>query len=69
MTTDIAAMSTELSQARLKTDVGVAVMKKSQDAAKQQGDAAIALLQAAVNLQAQVNAGPNAYGGSIDLRA
>ncbi|MFK7788929.1 MAG: hypothetical protein AB8C95_05460 [Phycisphaeraceae bacterium] len=47
---DIAAISS-FKQAQVQTEVSYAVARKSLDAAKAQGDAAIALLQSAVDVQ------------------
>jgi hypothetical protein len=48
--TDAAAISS-FSQAQVQTEVAFAVARKSLDAARAQGDAAIALLQSAVEVQ------------------
>lgn len=64
---DIAATATSLSQARLSTQIGLAVAKKSLDAARQQGQAAIELLQAAAGVQAG-GASPKGVGARIDVR-
>ena len=47
---DIAAFSA-ISQAQVQNDVAFAVARKSLDAAKAQGDAAISLLQSAADIQ------------------
>jgi len=47
---DIAAISS-FKQAQVQTEVSYAVARKSLDAAKAQGDAAIALLQSAAKVQ------------------
>lgn len=47
---DIAALSA-ISQAQVQSEVSYAVARKSLDAAKAQGDAAIALLQSVVEVQ------------------
>lgn len=47
---DIAAISS-FQQSQVQTEVAYAVARKSLDAAKAQGDAAIALLQSAVEVQ------------------
>lgn len=63
-----AASATAVSNAQLGYEVSIAVAKKSLDAAKQEGAAALSLLQAAVDLQSQSGAKVNALGGSLDLR-
>lgn len=71
---DIAALSTELSQAKLSQQVSVAVLKRGQDVAKQQGEAAVALLQSAAQMQKGLNqasgaaAAATGAGGTIDVR-
>lgn len=62
--TSIASYATALSQAQLGQQVSTAVLKKSLDATKQQGQAAIALLEAA----AQV-ARPSEPGKGVALDA
>lgn len=47
---DVAAFS-EISQAQVQSEVAFAVARKSLDAAKAQGDAALSLLQAAADIQ------------------
>lgn len=65
---DIAAASS-VSQAQLGFEVGVAVAKKSLDAAKQEGAAVLSLLQQAVELQQAAPAGPvNGVGEKLDVR-
>jgi hypothetical protein len=62
---NIAAAATELSQVQLQNNVAVTVARKTLDAQKAQGDAAIQLLQAA----AQVAGGsPDGVGAQIDVR-
>lgn len=64
---DIAALSTDISKAQLQTQVGVAVAKKALDVTQLQGDAAIALLESASQLQEQV-ARQTGVGTSVDVR-
>ena len=47
---DVAALSS-ISQAQVQTEVAFAVARKSLDAAKAQGDAALALLRSAAEVQ------------------
>ncbi|MGB1124319.1 MAG: hypothetical protein ACPG4Q_03855 [Phycisphaeraceae bacterium] len=47
---DVAAFSA-ISQAQVQSEVAFAVARKSLDAAKAQGDAALSLLQAAADIQ------------------
>lgn len=63
---DIAALASNLSLIQAQSHVGVAVAKTSGDAVKQQGDAAVALMQQAVELQRALNA--QARGG-VDVMA
>ena len=49
----IAAYASSLSHSQLQQEVGMRVAKKSLDAAKQQGQAAISLLQSAAQVQKQ----------------
>lgn len=60
---DIAAFSS-ISQAQVQSEVSYAVARKSLDAAKAQGDAALALLQSAAEVQsnAQQQATPRPLG-------
>lgn len=46
-----AAAASSISQAQVQSEVAFAVARKSLDAAKAQGDAAIALLQSAADVQ------------------
>jgi hypothetical protein len=61
---DIAAVATGLSEARLGNQIAVEVAKKGMDAAKQEGEAAIQLLESA----AEVAASPDGVGTRIDAR-
>lgn len=47
---DVAALSS-ISQAQVQTDIAFAVARKSLDSVKAQGDAALALLQSAAEVQ------------------
>ncbi len=62
--TSIAAYSTALSNAQLKEQVGYAVMKKSMDASKQQGQAALSLLESAAKVARSSEPGK---GASLDV--
>ena len=69
---DIAALATSLSQTQLQNNVGVAVARKTQDAQQQQGEAAVALIQAAVKVQEVANsqgASPRGIGEAVDVNA
>ena len=54
-----------IKQMDVQSQVSVAVAKKAMDTQKQQGDAAIALIQAA----AETAQSGNEFGGSVDVRA
>lgn len=60
---DIAAVATSVKQAEIGNQVAVAVARKALDAQEQQGQAAIKLLESAREIQS----GPNAFGGSVDV--
>lgn len=64
---DIAALSTDISQSQVKTQVGVAVARKALDVTQLQGEAAIALLEAASQLQEQV-ARQTGVGAAVDVQ-
>jgi hypothetical protein len=53
MVSDISTMASQLSQARLAQAVGVQVAKKTLDAAKAEGAAAVKLLDAALDIARQ----------------
>ncbi len=53
-------------QAQLKDEVGLRMLKKTLDASKAQGDAAVSLLQQAADLSQQIVAEPG-KGQNIDL--
>jgi hypothetical protein len=55
--TSLAAYATGLKQAQLGEQVAMRVAKKGLDAAKQQGEAAMALLQAAADVAQQLEPG------------
>jgi Putative motility protein len=48
---DISALSSQLSSIQLQNQIGIAVVKKGQDIAKQQGEAAVALIDSAASIQ------------------
>ena len=54
-----------IKQMDVQSQVSIAVARKAMDTQKQQGDAAIALLQAA----AETAQGGNEFGGRMDLKA
>lgn len=62
----IAASATAMQHAQLKDQVSLKVMKKSMDAAEAQGEAAVALIQAAAQV-AQNPIEPH-KGANVDLR-
>jgi hypothetical protein len=63
---DIAALATSIKQIETANSISVAVARKTLDAQKQQGDAAIALLEAAK--QTAPGANPDGVGAAIDVR-
>lgn len=63
---DIAALATSIKQIETANSISVAVARKTLDAQKQQGEAAIALLEAAK--QTVPGASPDGLGAAIDLR-
>ncbi len=66
---DIASLASSISQIQISNSIAVAVAKKSLDAQKQQGDAAIKLLeQAARTAPGAGNASPDGMGAGIDVR-
>lgn len=65
---DIAALATDMKQMELANQVGVAVARKGMDAAKQAGEAAIALIQSAAELQAASTADVDGRGAAVDVR-
>ena len=62
---DIATSASSISQAQTGQQVSVAVLKKTLDAQKQEGAAALELLQSAADAAAQ----QNQPSGSIDVTA
>lgn len=62
---DIPALSMALSQSRLMTDWGTAMMSKSLDMAKETGAAVTDMLESASAMELSVN--PD-IGGNIDIR-
>ncbi len=65
MTMSLASDFSAIQAAQTQQQIGVAVAKKSLDAAKQQGQAAISLLESAVQVQQQ-SLNPN-VGRSLDV--
>lgn len=67
---DIAALATSIKQIETSNSISVAVARKTLDAQKQQGDAAIALLEAAKQTAPGSSGGasPDGVGGTIDVR-
>ncbi len=63
-----AAAASQLSQATLKEDISYAVAKKSLNIAKQQGQSAISMIQAAASLTPGIGLDPN-KGNMIDAYA
>jgi hypothetical protein len=63
MEIDAASLSA-ISSARLESEISTRVAKKTLDAAKEQGDAAVALIQAAAESSKDVS-----NGGGLDLLA
>ena len=61
---DIPALSMALSQTKALSDVGTALLSKSLDTAKEQGDAMTAMIDSAA-MELSVN--PH-IGGNIDMR-
>lgn len=62
----IASHATNMSHAQLKEQIGYAVARKSLDAAKQQGQAALTLLDAAAQVGQQ--ASEPGKGTQVDIR-
>lgn len=68
MANSIEAVSSELSAVKLKSDIGIEVAKKSLDADKQQGEAAIQLLESARAVaDAPGTSRTPTHGGTIDV--
>jgi hypothetical protein len=65
MVTSLASDFSAIQAAQTQQAVGVAVAKKSMDAAKQQGQAAISLLESAAQIQQQ-SLNPN-VGRNLDV--
>ena len=68
---DIPALATGLAQSSLSNNVSVAVARKSLDSQKQQGEAAVQLLEGAVKLAEQCSgdaSGPSP-SGRLDVTA
>jgi hypothetical protein len=67
---DIAALATSMKQVELSNNISVAVARKSMDAMKQQGDAAVELLKAAAETAPGGSGGasPDGVGAAIDVR-
>lgn len=64
---DIASLATSISQQSLSNSVAVAVARKTLDAQKQQGEAAIELLEAA--RETASGASPDGVGGRVAVAA
>jgi hypothetical protein len=64
---DIASLATSLKQADVSNQISVAVARKTLDAQKQEGDAAIQLLEAAK--QSAPGASPDGIGARVDVAA
>lgn len=64
---DIAALATSIKQIETSNSISVAVARKTLDAQRQQGDAAIQLLEAAAQT-GQSGASPDGLGAAIDVR-
>ena len=66
---DIASLASSIAQIQTSNSISVAVAKKSLDAQKQEGDAAIKLLeQAAKTALGGGDASPDGVGAGIDVR-
>lgn len=63
---DISGLATDLSNAKLGQQIQTAVLKKSLDAAKQQGAAAVQLIETAAKISDQAPA-PSS-NGRLDVR-
>jgi hypothetical protein len=64
-----AASLSNLTQQATASDISMQVAKKSLDAAKAQGDAAIKLIQSVANVQKQERSYAASPGGSLDMTA
>jgi len=64
-----AAQASSISQAQTQFDVSMKVAKKSLDVTRQQGDAAVSLIQAAAQQQKQAIAEFTGIGGTLDVTA
>ncbi len=64
---DIATLATGIKQAELSNNISIAVAVKANNAAKQQGEAAIQLLESAA--QNAPGASPDGIGRQIDVAA
>jgi hypothetical protein len=65
---DIASLATSVKQLEVSNNISIAVARKAMDAQKQQGDAAIQLLEAAAKT-APGGANPDGLGGRVDVAA
>jgi len=63
------ALSSAVNSAKLSSQVSTAVAAKSQDAVKQQGDAAVAAIQQAAELGKVLNSGNPVQNGRVDTYA
>lgn len=68
---DIPALSSAISQTQLQQQASTATLKKSLSIEKQQGEAAVALIDSAIQVAQQSNAASASRnpGGTIDVRA
>jgi hypothetical protein len=64
-----AASLTNMTQQATASDISMRVAKKSLDAAKAQGDAAVALIQSVAKVQKQERSYTASPGGSLDVTA
>ena len=65
---DIASLATGIKQAELSNNISIAVARKAMDAQKQEGQAAIQLLEAAVQT-GPTGASPDGLGRQVDVAA
>ena len=67
---DITAASlSAISQASTASEISIRVAKKTLDATKAEGEAAVSLLESAVKFQAQERSYATGPGGSLDVMA
>lgn len=63
------AISASMSSQITSSDISIQVAKKALDATKAQGDAAISLLQSAMDFQKQERSYATGPGGNLDVMA